>query len=273
MSAFLVLKCPRCQNDYSSERQARLLIDCGHTFCQKCVDDLEKTEDEPSKCPQCSMEVRGKHVPNITLMNYVDVQQQQSDFTRSKSVNLALRKVCCEYCQKEDATLVCFQCLATGFRFCTKCCELEHERPGSPAMLHTPKPINSVSVKTPIPRCPNHHGNPSQLFSFQLKAFACEECKKNPDFDSSLYQPIGDAVLKVNDQLLNLTQWMKARSEKVSQTMEELDGVLGHLDNERSKATDLVRVEFNQFELTLRKRMNVVINNVEQEVIIHKTTA
>ena len=179
---------------------------------------------------------------------------------------MAPSRALCGYCQKEDATVVCFQCVATGFQFCTKCCKDEHERPGSPAMLHTPQPINSVSVTTPIPRCPNHHGNPSQLFSFKLNVFACEECKNNPGFDSTLYQPIDKAVLKVNDQLLSLTKWMQERSEKVSQTMGELDSVLGDLDKEQSKAIDSVRVEFNQFELTLRRRMNTVINKVEEEV-------
>ena len=50
----------------------------------------------------------------------------------------------CQACQVAKATLLCFQCLPTGFPFCDSCSSLEHNRDFPPVQRHSPKPFGAV---------------------------------------------------------------------------------------------------------------------------------
>ena len=50
----------------------------------------------------------------------------------------------CQACQVAKATLVCFQCLPTGFPFCDACSSHEHNRDFPPVQRHSPKLVGAV---------------------------------------------------------------------------------------------------------------------------------
>ena len=50
----------------------------------------------------------------------------------------------CQACQVSKATLLCFQCLPTGFPFCDACSSEEHNRDFPPMQRHSPKPVGAV---------------------------------------------------------------------------------------------------------------------------------
>ena len=78
-----MLSCPTCHCAYttSGENQPRLLSFCGHTFCYKCLEERRKVMESPEtlQCPQCSLPCSENHVPNITIMKYVEVMNEKSD--------------------------------------------------------------------------------------------------------------------------------------------------------------------------------------------------
>ena len=78
-----MLTCPTCHCTYTTagENQPRLLTVCGHTFCYKCVEERRKTSEssETFQCPQCSLPCSESHVPNITIMKYVEVMNEKSE--------------------------------------------------------------------------------------------------------------------------------------------------------------------------------------------------
>ena len=78
-----MLSCPTCHCTYttSGENQPRLLALCGHTFCYKCLEDRRKSCESPEmfQCPQCSLPCSENHVPNITIMKYVEAMNEKSE--------------------------------------------------------------------------------------------------------------------------------------------------------------------------------------------------
>lgn len=48
------MKCKKCFNDYNkSNRIAKLITPCGHTFCEDCLKKL-------IKCPNCNKVIKEK---------------------------------------------------------------------------------------------------------------------------------------------------------------------------------------------------------------------
>ena len=80
---FSMLSCPTCHCPYttSGENQPRLLALCGHTFCYKCLEERRKASEssETFQCPQCSLPCTENHVPNITIMKYVEVMNEKTE--------------------------------------------------------------------------------------------------------------------------------------------------------------------------------------------------
>ena len=192
-----MLSCPLCHCNYTTtgENQPRLLTVCGHTFCYRCLEE-RKSSDSPDtfQCPQCSLPCTENHVPNITIMKYVDAMDEKPEervrrwrkgrrgggqrgrergrereerggaHTHSHSHTHTLthtlththtlqpvhqlpasqQEVTCQACQVAKATLVCFQCLPTGFPFCDACSSQEHNRDFPPVQRHSPKPVGAV---------------------------------------------------------------------------------------------------------------------------------
>ena len=74
-----MLTCPMCHLSYttSGDNQPRLLTFCGHTFCYKCLEERKKESPDNFQCPQCSLPCTENHVPNITIMKYVEAMVQE----------------------------------------------------------------------------------------------------------------------------------------------------------------------------------------------------
>ena len=86
------------------------------------------------------------------------------------------------------------------------------------------------------------------------------------DFQGDQYISIDEAVSRVRDELPSLIHLVRDRVNTISQTRSELNGLLKHVDLEKAKTMDRVRVEFNQFELFLKKRLQQVESMIEDEV-------
>lgn len=161
-----MLRCPVCQVPYttSGEQQPRLLVGCGHTFCSKCLES-RYVEGEPLRCPQCSLVSDDPHVPNITIMGYVEATATPSPVMHPIPPP---QKALCQDCKERQATLICFQCLATGFKFCNTCSTREHNREFGPVKEHTPQPIEKAAKTMPVPTCKQHPDKPCLFFSFKV---------------------------------------------------------------------------------------------------------
>ncbi len=162
-----MLVCPVCQLEYTieGERQPRLLATCGHTFCRKCLDS--HSSSDRLSCPQCLVPSTDPHVPNITIMGYVESQAVSTQPPPIMHAVPAPVKALCQDCKRSIATIICFQCLPSGFKFCESCSSREHNRSFGPVQGHNPKSIQNVKFSTPVPGCKIHTKQPCIYFSFK----------------------------------------------------------------------------------------------------------
>ena len=240
-----MLTCPLCQQKYTTagDFQPRLLSGCGHTFCQKCLDSRPRTDNQ-LECPQCSLISEEAHVPNITSMNYVEAAQNVSSGEEQVVHQVpAPQRALCQDCQQNVATLICFQCLPAGFKFCNTCSSREHNRPFGPMREHLPKPIANVRFSTPVPNCTTHPGKPCIFFSFKVNQFACNECKTERNFEEDMFIAIDDAVAQIREEVPGLIQLTRDRVDDISHTRAELEELLGRVDNEKVRSPPVLLIK------------------------------
>lgn len=261
------MQCPRCRDQYSTEGdlQPRIIIACGHSYCKRCINVLRK-DSGVITCPQCGQMNKDPDVPNVALMSYIAVQTEQSNQTRIRNVTAPRQAIVCQHCNSHDVSYICYQCLPAGFKFCKRCCEAEHSRSFGPVRQHNPVPIDQVKYGAILPDCSRHSNRPCEYFSFDENRFACESCKEEIDFPSENFVDIETAVTEVRKSIPPLMTKISAIRDRLQVTQGKLSDQLGKMDQVKSTAIDKVRMEFEDFEMSLRKRLAYVESQVEQAV-------
>ena len=192
------MQCPRCRQHYATEGglQPRILITCGHSFCNSCIEVL-RNDAGLITCPQCGQLSNEPDAPNIALMSYISVQNQKLDPSRVREVPAPRQAVVCQHCNSRDVCFVCYQCVPAGFRFCKSCCEKEHERPFGPVKLHNPVPIDQVKYGVLLPICEKHKDESCELYSFKQNSFVCTMCTMESNYIPGDYIDVQSAVEQV----------------------------------------------------------------------------
>lgn len=261
------MECPRCRQQYTTEGdfQPRIIITCGHSFCRKCVTVL-RNDAGMITCPQCGQLSNETDAPNVALMSYIEVQRQRLNPGKVRDLPHPRQTMICQHCNQSNSTYVCFQCLPAGFRFCKPCCESEHDRPFGPVRQHKPVPSEQATYGAILPDCPHHSERSCELFSFSENRFACEECTREPNYVAENFIDIEGAVEFVRSNIPGLVSKVTSFRERLQVTQGKLNDKLGRIDQAKMTAVDKVRVEFQDFEMALRKRLAYVESQVEENV-------
>lgn len=261
------MQCPRCRDHYTTEGdlQPRIITICGHSYCRKCINILRK-DSGVLTCPQCGQLSYEPDAPNVALMSYIAVQSQRAKPHKVREINAPRQAIVCQHCNEREVAFICYQCLTIGFRFCQQCSAVEHDRPFGPVREHKPIPIEQVKYGAILPDCHRHPNRVCELFSFVENRFACEECVHDFDYSPELFVDIETAVLDVRKSLPPLMSRMSTIRDRLQSTQEKLSEQLGRMDQAKLTAIDKVRVEFQDFEMSLRKRLAFVESQVEEVV-------
>ena len=201
------MQCPRCRQHYTTEGdlQPRIIITCGHSFCKSCIEVL-RNDAGLITCPQCGQLSNETDAPNIALMSYIAVQNQKVDPSRVREVPAPRQAVVCQHCNSREVKFICYQCLPAGFRFCKKCCDMEHERPFSAVKLHNPVPIEQAKYGAVLPRCERHQNQSCEFYSFKQNQFVCELCTQEPDYVPLDFLDVESAVEEVRGMVPPLVE-------------------------------------------------------------------
>lgn len=129
---------------------------------------------------------------------------------------------------------------------------------------------------------------PSLLF-YQINAFACEQCQEleTCNFVEDEYISIDVAVSRIREEVPSLVELVRERVDIMSNTRSKLDTLLARVNQEKvlflvalcvmnsccflklnqNRSLERIHIEFSQYEMALKKRMNIVLQRVEEEVI------
>uniref|UniRef100_A0A8D9B280 Tudor domain-containing protein 15 n=1 Tax=Cacopsylla melanoneura TaxID=428564 RepID=A0A8D9B280_9HEMI len=172
-------KCGSCSKAFSFKEKAPghyghwrshipLILNCGHTVCEYCVETALRTEEKVS-CPDCNeVSVCSQPVPNVIMENQIRTEfpinvyilgEITSSFNCKNTPNSVLsnnlltqlpnnfKKIeYCNECSKELANVKCEQC---GDLFCNPCFKSVHTRSKTLAK-HVSILLSSTSAPSPL---------------------------------------------------------------------------------------------------------------------------
>ncbi len=164
------LKCIICLNTFTEPT----FLDCHHTFCKSCLDDLRQSESHSSQrginCPSCRKQtsLSGRHVSdlqqNFILKSLADDISQQQKILRVQQGTLI-----CGLCGDEGTDVV--QCSDCDMRFCQECWfeqESSHDN-------HEIGILNQV-LNEKAPKCPKHKELDYCFYCQSCKVLVCAMC-------------------------------------------------------------------------------------------------
>lgn len=161
--------CQLCGIGFSTIRVPLLLL-CGHSYCEQCIQ--RATEKYPSalKCGVCSIETplgqqNTDALPrNESILDLV-TSREFSKIITEKNVDK------CAECIHHQASVFCSECSAT---YCSNCSKKAHE--GSRVRSkHKPVPVNLKP--RPQPTCRKHPGQSCVLYCETERQPMCVLCK------------------------------------------------------------------------------------------------
>ena len=101
------LQCPVCFHTFNSEENVPLVLSCGHTFCQNCINSMERRMGALN-CPHC----RGRDYREVSQMKKNILVLQQVGAEKPKLI-----APCPQHSRVESQ----FFCLTCNCPFCSKC--------------------------------------------------------------------------------------------------------------------------------------------------------
>ena len=128
LSAFERLKCLICFDPFDQPK----VLQCGHTFCLRCLEQLSRSQDKCVSCPECRERTKSPTEGMSKLGNDFRITQTKDllvenslNHTETTPVDESQDKDECEKCHMLPALVRCLQCQTKLCGMCHKSHYLE----------------------------------------------------------------------------------------------------------------------------------------------------
>ncbi|XP_071804055.1 E3 ubiquitin-protein ligase TRIM56-like [Asterias amurensis] len=162
------LKCIICLNTFTEPT----FLDCHHTFCQSCLNDLRRSESHSGQrginCPSCRKQtpLSGRDLSglkqNFILKSLADDVTQQQKLLRVQQGALV-----CGQCNDECVTVI--QCSDCDMRFCQDCWFDQESS-------HGDHEIGTLTSNEKAPKCPKHKDLDYCIYCQSCQVLLCAMC-------------------------------------------------------------------------------------------------
>ena len=258
-------KCQICNRRFTNDGLFQpKILKCGHTLCTNCIWKISTTFEV--KCPFCygltHIGVLGPFAlpVNRTLVDLCEVNLQNNVESGDASVDF------CNYCNKNPAEKICFDCHSLGYKLCENCCINEHSRPFAPVLSHEPLNIKEVT-KSPKYFC-GEHKQLLTYYSEKAAKYACKRCLEELSDVDMEFLPIDVVTQTLKQNLLPIAEKLEGYLKRlqISQHKIEHDILKGQLGKFRSKAMKEIQMKFTKYQIICQERLKELLFNVENEV-------
>ena len=173
----------------------------------------------------------------------------------------------CGVCNLRTAQVVCIDCQpGMKFQFCHQCDQSEHNRPFKPVQGHRRYPIDRVPA--PVFICSHHRDKQATLYSENIHEFACEECKRAPNWltRSTMFVPIPDALKRLRSHSQKLNIYSLNVMSQLKEAKHKMKHIIDGLDPSSSKAKMEIQTKFGAIVDLIQSRQQQLLDYVENEV-------
>ena len=242
------------------------ILQCGHTFCTRCLTKLMIMTPKGAKCPICN-KLHPLDLPDVLQLppNYAVLQVMQMSGGRVDTEVQSLPEPDCEYCLMRAAETVCIDCSpGDQVKFCSPC-DLEwHNRPFLPVQRHRRYPINQLPTVTPT--CSEHSSNDATYYSLELNQFACTECTVSPDWNSkkqNQFEAIEQAPQRVRTRGQRLNRYSREVVERLSQSEREINQIVLELAPSVTATKNDIQVAFSGIIDAIQERQQILAKQAD----------
>ena len=222
------LKCIICLNTFTEPT----FLDCHHTFCQSCLNDLRQSESHSSQsginCPSCRKQtpLSGRGLSglkqNFILKSLADDVTQQQKLLRVQQGALV-----CGQCNDECDTVI--QCSDCSMTFCQDCWFDQESS-------HGDHEIGTLTSTEKAPKCPKHKELDYCIYCQSCQVLLCAMCAatthrsmdhEHIDIDqaiSDLKEELRELISKAD---IRVEDFIRERS-LLEYEMEELNAKIEH---------------------------------------------
>ena len=222
------------------------------------------------KCPICGVN-HPLPTPDVTQIpvNYavLEIIRNICDTSRDRLDPVDDTTPRCQVCSTKNAQVACIDCQpGVKFLFCHTCDQQEHNRPFKPVQGHRRYPVDRVPMAVYV--CSRHRNNQAILFSENLFEFACEDCKKDPDWltRSTMFDAIPDVLHRLRSHSQKLNVYSLNVISQLKDAKHKMKVIIENLDPSASKAKQDIQVKFGAIMDLIQTRQQELLDYVENEV-------
>ncbi|XP_038074910.1 tripartite motif-containing protein 45-like [Patiria miniata] len=194
-------ECPICYTEYKDPR----MLDCSHSFCLKCLQELRLTQNKDNKnivCPLCRKETALTEA-GVDMLPGGSKEVNQQEQTEGQGL-----KVMCHACDEENEAIS--RCMDCKHYLCQEC-QRAHNRL-APLKSHKIVALTELPVESherteetelkKVPKCFKHPDQDLSLYCNTCEVLICNECT-NIDHKESMhsYEGIDEAFNKCKQEV------------------------------------------------------------------------
>ncbi|XP_071803923.1 uncharacterized protein [Asterias amurensis] len=261
-------ECPICSDRYTDPR----VLDCMHSFCYKCLCELQKSQVNPKKsklsCPLCrrqtSLTVEGVAglLEDLKLSAAMDEFAFDEQVIRGQSSSIK-----CQACDddKEKAVSRCMQC----DHFLCPECQAQHTRMTlmkshqifTLAQFQSGKVIYKSKIREYVPKCKRHTDQSLNIYCETCQELKCTTCsilghgsKEHslvdlPEAIETCKQEVGILVWKVKQNMTDLTKVIK----DADKSQKKMYSLLNQTNDKISKRAEKEFAKIKEMEQKVKK--------------------
>ncbi|XP_038074922.1 transcription intermediary factor 1-beta-like [Patiria miniata] len=209
-------ECPICYTEYKDPR----MLDCSHSFCLKCLQELRVTQNKDDKkivCPLCRKETALTEA-GVDMLPGGSKEVNQQEQTEGQGL-----KVMCQACDEENEAIS--RCMDCKHYLCQEC-QKAHNRMAVLTKGHKVVALTELHVESQeitedtelkkVPKCRKHTDQDLCLYCDTCDVLICNECT-NTDHKESMhsYEETSEQIVgKVNEVMTTATCYEILKSKK-----------------------------------------------------------
>ncbi|KAL3883135.1 hypothetical protein ACJMK2_029428 [Sinanodonta woodiana] len=265
--------CPQCNSvfiakDHGRVQRKPLLLVCGHSFCETCINQMVKTKKTSIVCPTCMKEtplLQGsdcvKNMPvDLYLMGLLVYSQKtllEQELNKITKVSLALKKKqisgepavgskfssdkLCRECSTKQATCKCTRCDCI---MCAACFNKVHSLSTS-LRQHQSIPLTEDSSVEVFPLCKVHDGRPIEYYCEDDNIPICSRCVIMGDHKGHSITSMEDK----NKTVINEMEPLLQVANQVHRRIKRLDkGLVNYIPDMKTETESVIADVYKRFQ-------------------------
>jgi hypothetical protein len=265
--------CSICKTGF--DKVVPKLLPCLHSFCQSCLEDRLRADDQPSttsrvstsrlKCPKCGQEFL---VPSRGVSSLIDNQFILEIVTKPSGESESETHVCTSCEDNSTATSYCLNCSEW---LCSACVQAhqrvrvtkDHEIKSGDDLKAS---VKSHGRNERSLYCQKHPSEKLKLFCVKCERLTCRDCQLL-EHKEHQYQFVNEAAGRYREFFKKRLKSLEEKIGPLAESIEAVHNSSTHLDHKSEVVANEIKNSSADIIKAVKQRENVLLN--ELQALVH----